>query len=593
MPAAFKRCCPFVDSNVMRLRDIRASTRFFITLGVVLASLAALAALGLTGLAAVDGANRQVFRDNFTTAEATSRLATDLAQAEILSLRLIDARNEPTVEVLRARLDEIVIPGISESLTNLLRLHAHDPPAEHAQVEHIPAGWQAFLPLTRRAPFVSGSALLDAPARSAAAGEVEQHLDPLIAFVSARQSIEVDAAERAQASAQHTYEVNRIWLILVALISLLAAATMIRVGLTLKRLLADQAEQQDHGDLANEYTGTLQATGNEADAQELLRRQVERIQPGTRAVVLGRNNSADRLEARTSLEALDELRERLEPATPRSCLAVRFARTHTEGGSRAALTSCELCGALAGSSTCEPLLVGGEVIGSVLVTGAEPPDHRSGQRIREAVAQAAPVLGNLRNLAIAELRAATDRLTGLPNQRAVQDTLKRMVAQASRTITPLTAVLVDLDHFKEINDVYGHDRGDEVLATVGVAMRNAMRDSDFVGRYGGEEFLLLLPATDTEGAVQVAEAVRGAISAIHVSAVRQRITASAGVATLPRDAGDSVTLFRAADRALYAAKNAGRDRVHVVTDQLQPPTETGFSAERGPGQLAPEAEGAK
>jgi diguanylate cyclase (GGDEF)-like protein len=142
-----------------------------------------------------------------------------------------------------------------------------------------------------------------------------------------------------------------------------------------------------------------------------------------------------------------------------------------------------------------------------------------------------------------------------------------MVAQASRTITPLTAVLLDLDHFKQINDLYGHDNGDEVLAAVGVAMRLAMRDSDFVGRYGGEEFLMLLPSTDTDGAIQVAEAVRAAIGAIRVPTVDRQVSASAGVATLPRDAGDSVTLFRAADRALYAAKNAGRNRVHTA-DQL-------------------------
>jgi diguanylate cyclase (GGDEF)-like protein len=231
------------------------------------------------------------------------------------------------------------------------------------------------------------------------------------------------------------------------------------------------------------------------------------------------------------------------------------------------LTSCALCGKLAPVSTCEPLLVSGEVIGSVLVAHGEPPDDLARRRIRETVNQAAPVLGNLRNLAIAELRASTDRLTGLPNQRAVQDTLKRMVAQASRTITPLTAVLLDLDHFKQINDFYGHDSGDEVLAAVGVAMRLAMRESDFVGRYGGEEFLMLLPSTDTDGAIQVTEAVRAAIGAIRVPTVDRQVTASAGVATLPRDAGDSVTLFRAADRALYAAKNAGRNCVHTAADQ--------------------------
>jgi two-component system cell cycle response regulator len=79
---------------------------------------------------------------------------------------------------------------------------------------------------------------------------------------------------------------------------------------------------------------------------------------------------------------------------------------------------------------------------------------------------------------------------------------------------------------------------------------------------------MLLPATDTDGAIQVTEAVRAAIGAIRVPTVDRQVTASAGVATLPRDAGDSVTLFRAADRALYAAKNAGRNRIHTATDQL-------------------------
>ncbi len=550
----------------VRIRDIRASTRFFAALGVLIGALAAMFVLGLSGLAAVDRANRQVFQDNFLTAETTNRVATSLGRAETLSLEIIQTSNQTRAETQRVLLDQTVIPGVNASIRALVRFHVGDPAAEHAQISRILSAWRAFLPLVGHAPLASGTAV-SASSRSAAALQVQRRLDPLIASVSARQRIEIDAAAAAHSSAQHTYQVSRLWLMAAAVIALLAAATMIRAGLTLKRLLTDQAEAQHHGESASEYIDTLQATENEGEAQELLRRQIQRTQTGTRAVVLGRNNSADRLEARTALTELGELREPLEHATPRSCLAVRFARSHIEGGLRPPLTSCELCGCLPSVSTCEPLLVGGEVIGSVLVAHDAPPDQRTSQRIRETVAQAAPVLGNLRNLAIAELRAATDRLTGLPNQRAVQDTLKRMVAQASRTITPLTAILVDLDHFKEINDLYGHDRGDELLAAVGVALRNAVRDSDFVGRYGGEEFLILLPSTDTDGALQVAEAARVAISAIRVVTIDRRVTASAGVATLPQDAGDSVTLFRAADRALYAAKNAGRNRVHTTSGQ--------------------------
>jgi diguanylate cyclase (GGDEF)-like protein len=98
---------------------------------------------------------------------------------------------------------------------------------------------------------------------------------------------------------------------------------------------------------------------------------------------------------------------------------------------------------------------------------------------------------------------------------------------------------------------------------VGVALRNAVRDSDFVGRYGGEEFLLLLPSTDKDAALEVAESVRQAIARIHAPNV-DRVTASIGVAVLPDDAGDAPTLLRSADRALYSAKKNGRNRVETI-----------------------------
>jgi diguanylate cyclase (GGDEF)-like protein len=136
-----------------------------------------------------------------------------------------------------------------------------------------------------------------------------------------------------------------------------------------------------------------------------------------------------------------------------------------------------------------------------------------------------------------------------------------MIAHANRAEKPLAAVMLDLDHFKQINDTFGHGRGDDVLAAAAEAMRSALRESDFVGRYGGEEFLILLPDTDAEGAMRVAESVRAVISTISVPTVTQNVTASLGVAVLGDDGIDGETLTRAADRALYAAKSLGRDRV--------------------------------
>ena len=205
--------------------------------------------------------------------------------------------------------------------------------------------------------------------------------------------------------------------------------------------------------------------------------------------------------------------------------------------------------------------MGGEVIGSVLVEHPEPFDEHTNRQITDSVAEAAPVIANLRNLAIAEMRAATDGLTGLPNQRAVHETLKRMVAQAGRTLEPLAMVLFDLDRFKAINDTFGHGRGDDVLAAVGDVAAHTIRGSDFVGPLGGEEFAVLLPGTDREGALKVAENMREAIAVLTVAGVDRDITASFGVAVLPEDAaGRPGAAARRRPRALPGEGERARSR---------------------------------
>ena len=326
-------------------------------------------------------------------------------------------------------------------------------------------------------------------------------------------------------------------------------------------MVGRQERQRAYEEAQAEFADSMQLSETEVEAHELLKRHLERTLDGSTVTVLNRNNSADRLEPATAVDPACPLHDTLQGAKPRACLAVRFGRAHQGGLEREPLLRCQVCGELSDATTCEPLLVGGQVIGSVLVN--HPAETDIGPRIRESVMQAAPVLANLRNLAIAEIRAATDVLTGLPNNRSVHDTLRRMVAQASRTVSPLSAALLDLDHFKHVNDAHGHSRGDEVLAAVAATLRSSLRESDFVGRYGGEEFLILLPDTGKQQARTVAEKVRAAVEAIVLSNLELRVTASLGVATLPDDCGDADSLVRAADRALYAAKGRGRNRVEV------------------------------
>ena len=132
-------------------------------------------------------------------------------------------------------------------------------------------------------------------------------------------------------------------------------------------------------------------------------------------MVLNRNNSADRLEAVTPLPGGSPLAETFHGAEPRSCIAVRSGRTHHEDALRPGLLACPVCARCPGATSCTALTVGGEVIGSVLLNRPAYLFRTDDRHIQESVSQAAPVLANLRNLAIAEIRAATDGLTGLPN----------------------------------------------------------------------------------------------------------------------------------------------------------------------------------
>ncbi len=316
-----------------------------------------------------------------------------------------------------------------------------------------------------------------------------------------------------------------------------------------------------------EFVETLQVTNGEEEAHELIQRHLARSIEASEVLVLKRNNSANRLEAATQVSLTSALAERLISVDPSACLALRLGRGHRESSDADSLLKCQLCGDRPQLSTCEPLTVSGEVIGSVLVTHEQPIDASARAKIRNTVAQAAPMLANLRNLALAEFRANNDPLTGLPNKRATEDTLKRMVAQANRSIAPFSAIMLDLDHFKQINDRFGHALGDDVLAAVGAAIRSCLRESDFGGRFGGEEFLVLLPDTGTQGALLVAEKIRAAVSALRVTGVDREITASLGVAGLLEHAGSSVGLLREADRAQYAAKAAGRNQTMLATGQ--------------------------
>lgn len=161
-----------------------------------------------------------------------------------------------------------------------------------------------------------------------------------------------------------------------------------------------------------------------------------------------------------------------------------------------------------------------------------------------------------------EVMAKTDHLTGMYNRRAFYEAAKYQLTKAEENKTLLSLVLMDIDHFKKINDIYGHDEGDRVLEAMATILSSMTREGDMVARYGGEEFILLLPGSSMEQSYQIAERTRERISKEVSVRNNQKITISLGVAEYVHE--ESIdTLIKRADEALYKAKGAGRNRTEM------------------------------
>ena len=354
----------------------------------------------------------------------------------------------------------------------------------------------------------------------------------------------------------------------IALAAMLAAIGLLARGL----IRREEARQRGQGELRE----LLHASESESESRLLLIRHVERLIPHSGAIVLNRNASDDQLEITRDIGADTSVVPIANIAIlrPRSCMAVRFSRPYDRRHpGDDGLARCQICGELPLASACEPLLVSGQVIGSVLVASPKPISNGRRLRLSESVAQAAPIIANHRNLAVAEMHALSDPLTGLPNRRQADETLRRMASFASRSRASLAALMIDIDHFKQLNDRHGHESGDNALALVAHTISSTIRESDFAARFGGEEFLVLLPDTGRGAALLVAEKLRAEIGRVELAGIAG-ISASLGVAVMPTDATTPEVLLRNADRALYVAKESGRNRVRS------------FSPEPSGGELA-------
>jgi diguanylate cyclase (GGDEF)-like protein len=219
-----------------------------------------------------------------------------------------------------------------------------------------------------------------------------------------------------------------------------------------------------------------------------------------------------------------------------------------------------------GSYMCAPISTGGAVLGWIHLVSLQKNffDTERCFMINSYISTIAPSISSIRLLKAHRNMAMRDSLTGLYNRRFLEESISAQVPFAARYSQPLSLMMIDIDHFKRFNDLYGHKQGDEIMQKVSNVLTDTARDSDIVSRYGGEEFVVIMPNTTKEGGIKLAEKIRCAIETktmLNMNGTKEVTTVSIGLSTFPEDADDVPELMRQVDIALYKSKSNGRNLV--------------------------------
>ncbi len=356
------------------------------------------------------------------------------------------------------------------------------------------------------------------------------------------------------------------WIIFIGTVG---ALVMGLVALPLRILLMQQRSessattealrlQNERQDFDARLGRALEMTDSETVALTTTARALSMCGDGLNASILLADNSDAHLQtvvttAGCAPESLCEV------ATPRGCPAIRNGHT-LEFRSADQLDCCPHLferGIADLAAVCVPVSVVGRATGVVHAVRAGQPFEPAERSLIETVAhQSGQRVGMLRATAQAQLQASTDPLTGLYNRRSMENSVRQLVHEH----TPFTVSICDLDHFKHLNDTFGHDTGDRALRLFARTLRNTVRANDLVSRHGGEEFVVVLPYADVETAKSILDRVRLELLAALSDGRTPAFTVSAGIAD-SSEAEDYQTLLALADERLLEAKRAGRDRV--------------------------------
>jgi diguanylate cyclase (GGDEF)-like protein/PAS domain S-box-containing protein len=334
----------------------------------------------------------------------------------------------------------------------------------------------------------------------------------------------------------------------------------------LQNHIADLQEMGREAELTSEMAEMLQASQTSDEAHQVVEMFARRLFVWGSGAVGLINDSRNHVEHVATWGSSIAGHDVFDPG---DCWALRRGKAHTADHDDG-LTCAHLASTSSARATCVPLLAQGSPIG-VLTMVCKPGGYDRWNRIQRLATtfgdHLALALANLRLRARLQTQSIRDPLTGLFNRRYMEESIEREFARAKRHDTPLSVIMVDIDHFKQFNDSHGHRAGDAALVAAGSLLQRMIRAEDIPCRYGGEEFALILPDATADQAALRAEEIRRALAELaleHTGESLGYVTLSAGIADFPSHGVSAEEIIHAADRALYRAKHNGRNRVELA-----------------------------
>jgi len=393
------------------------------------------------------------------------------------------------------------------------------------------------------------------------AADFKDHQDKLLSYGRQLESI---ISERTAELAQ---EKDRLEISVTLRTAELNAANEV-----LTNQAAELAKRNQEITLFSKMNDFLQTSTTEAEAYSVISETVTQLFPENSGAVFVLNASRDMLEAAAAWGPLPPAKLIFPPD---ECWAHRRGQVHLAIGHEQRCPHVTEGGHM---YVCLPLLAQGETLGILYLTDGPVKNDKADKARMAEKCKLAKILADNIGLGIANLKlresmrnlSIRDQLTGLFNRRYMEEALAQEQHRAKRNAAQLAVIMIDIDHFKQFNDSFGHDGGDAILRELGAFFRKHVRGSDIACRYGGEEFILILSPSTAEGARQRAEEIReGArlLSVSHANRTLGAITLSLGVAIFPDHASEAAAIVKAADVALYQAKSGGRNRVVMFAEK--------------------------